>query len=88
MVVEAKKIEVAEKTKVVEGEEKVAKEKKNSADTIQKDCEFELSRVMPIYTKAIKAVNELKKDDITEIKGFSTPPPPAIAVVRTLVILF
>jgi dynein heavy chain len=88
VVVEAKKIEVAEKTKVVEAEEAVAKEKKNGADIIQKDCEFELSRVMPIYNMAIRAVGQLKKDDITEIKGFSTPPPPAIAVVRTLVILF
>jgi len=43
---------------------------------------------MPIYNLAIRAVGQLKKDDITEIKGFSTPPPPAVAVVETLVILF
>jgi dynein heavy chain len=43
---------------------------------------------MPIYNLAIRAVGQLKKDDITEIKGFKTPPPPAVAVVRTLVILF
>jgi len=43
---------------------------------------------MPIYNLAIRAVGQLKKDDITEIKGFSTPPPPAVAVIETLVILF
>jgi hypothetical protein len=40
VVVEAKKEEVAEKTKVVEAEEAIAKDKKSKADTIQKDCEF------------------------------------------------
>lgn len=56
IVVDAKKKEVAEKTKVVEAEEAVAKDKKQKADAIQKDCEFELSRVMPIYNLAIRAV--------------------------------
>jgi len=54
--VDAQQKEVAEKTKEVEAEETVAKEKKGAADTIQKDCEFELSRVMPIYNAAIRAV--------------------------------
>jgi len=61
---------VAEKTKEVEAEETVAKAKKEEADTIQRDCESELTRVMPIYNAALKAVNELSKNDITEIKGF------------------
>lgn len=86
--VDAQKKEVAEKTKDVEAEEAVAKEKKNEADAIQKDCEFELSRVMPIYNSAIRAVQQLKKDDITEIKGFASPPPAAIAVCKTLCIMF
>jgi hypothetical protein len=56
VMVDAQKKEVAEKTKEVEAEEAVAKEKKGVADAIQKDCEFELSRVMPIYNAAIRAV--------------------------------
>lgn len=88
MVVDAKKKEVAETTKIVAAEEAVAKDKKQKADEIQKDCEYELSRVMPIYNLAMRAVKQLDKNDITEIKGFSTPPPPAIAVVRTLVVIF
>lgn len=66
----------------------MAKDEKGKADVIQKDCEFELSRVMPIYTAAIRAVQQLKKDDITEIKGFAKPPAAAIAVVKTLCIMF
>ena len=30
----------------------------------------------------------MKKDDITEIKGFASPPPAALAVVKTLCIMF
>jgi dynein heavy chain len=88
IVVDAKKTEVAEKTKLVEAEEAIAKDKKQKADAIQKDCEFELSRVMPIYNLAIRAVGQLKKDDITELKGFAKPPDAAVIVVQTLVILF
>jgi len=36
---------------------------------------------MPIYNAAIRAVQQLKKDDITELKGFASPPPAAVIVV-------
>ena len=61
---------VAEKTKEVEAEETVAKAKKEESDAIQKDCEQELAKVMPIYNAAVKAVKDLDKNDITEIRGF------------------
>jgi len=80
--------EVAEFTKEVAAEELVASAKKEEADSIQKDCELALSKVMPIYNAAVKAVNELSKNDITEIRGFQTPPPGAIAVMESLCILF
>ena len=59
--VDKQKKEVAEITKGVEAEEAVAKEKKGAADVIQKDCEFQLSKVMPIYNAAMRAVGQLKK---------------------------
>lgn len=37
---------------------------------------------------AIKAVQDLSKNDITEIKGFSKPPEGAKAVMKSLCILF
>jgi dynein heavy chain len=43
---------------------------------------------MPIYNAAIRAVSNLKKDDITEMKGFANPPDAAKAVVKTLCIMF
>ena len=43
---------------------------------------------MPIYNAAIRAVQQLKKDDITELKGFASPPPAAIIVVKTLCMMF
>lgn len=86
--VDIQKKDVAEKSKAAEAENAVANEKKSSADAIQKDCEFELSRVMPIYNAAIRAVSNLKRDDITEMKGFTNPPEAAKAVVKTLCIMF
>lgn len=79
---------VAEKTKEVEAEETVAKAKKEDSDFIQKDCESELARVMPIYNAAVKAVNDLDKNDITEIRGFQKPPEGAKAVMKTMCIMF
>ena len=66
----------------------MAKEKKDTADAIKKDCEDALSKVMPIYNAAIKAVNDLDKNDITEIRGFKKPPDGAVLVMRTMCIMF
>jgi hypothetical protein len=43
---------------------------------------------MPIYNNAMKAVSNLKKDNVVELKGFLNPPPVCIAVVKTLCIMF
>lgn len=86
--IEKQKKHVAEKTKEVEAEENIAKAKKEDADTIQKDCEEALSRVMPIYNAAMKAVSDLDKNDITEIRGFKKPPDGAILVMKTMCIMF
>ena len=79
---------VAEKTKEVEDEEKVAKAQKLDADNIKADCDAALAKVMPIYNAAIKAVDQLKPADITEVKNFKNPPEAAKAVCETLCIIF
>lgn len=79
---------VQEKTKEVEAEETVAKGKLESASAIKADCDESLKKVMPIYHSAMKAVQDLDKNDITELKGFKVPPPGAILVVKTLCIMF
>lgn len=43
---------------------------------------------MPIYNTAIRAVQQLKKGDIDEVKLMKTPPVACIAVIKTLCIMF
>jgi len=42
---------------------------------------------MPIYNTAIRAVQQLKKGDIDEVKLMKTPPAACLAVIKTLCIL-
>lgn len=86
--IEKSKKSVQEKTKEVEAEETVAKGKLDTANTIKTDCDEALKKVMPIYHAAMRAVQELDKNDITEIKGFKVPPVGAVLVIKTLCIMF
>jgi len=43
---------------------------------------------MPIYNAAMKAVNDLDKNDITEIRSFKKPSDGVILVMKTLCIMF
>jgi dynein heavy chain len=83
----SKKI-VQEKTKEVEAEGTVAKSKLEIANAIKADCDEALKKVMPIYHAAIRAVAELDKNDITEIKAFKQPPSGALLVIKTLCLMF
>ena len=86
--IEKSKKMVQEKTKEVEAEETIAKGKLETATLIKTDCDEALKRVMPIEHAAMKAVQDLDKNDITEIKGFKSPPPGALLVMRTLCVMF
>jgi len=86
--IEKSKKQVQEKTKEVEAEETIAKGKLENANAIKADCDEALKKVMPIYHSAMRAVQDLNKNDITEIKGFQVPPPGAKLVIQTLCILF
>jgi len=43
---------------------------------------------MPIFSAAIRAVSSIKKSEVDEFKSFATPPKAALAVVKTLCIIF
>lgn len=43
---------------------------------------------MPIYNAAMKAVSDLDKNDITEIRGFKKPPDGALLVMKAMCIMF
>ena len=47
-----------------------AKEQKASAQGIADTCQAALDKVMPIYHAAIKAVDQLKNSDVTEMASF------------------
>lgn len=86
--IEKSKKVVQEKTKEVEAEETIAKSKLENANAIKTDCDEALKKVMPIFHAAMRAVQDLDKNDITEIKGFKSPPPGAVLVIKTLCIMF
>lgn len=86
--VQEKKKDVAEKTESVKKEEAIAQEILQRAEAMKKDADFEVQRVMPIYHLAIRAVSQLKRDDVTELKGFATATRPVQLVVETLLIIF
>lgn len=43
---------------------------------------------MPIYNAAIRAVQQLKKDDITELRGFKTVADAVKLVAKTLCVMW
>lgn len=86
--IEVKKKSVAEETKAVEAEEQMAKDQKEKADTIKRDCEEELARVQPILDNAEKAARSLNSAAITEIKGFKSPPPAVKLVIESFCYIF
>lgn len=86
--IEIKKKSVDKEREECKVEEDAAKKQKSSAEIKQADCDQALERVMPIYHEAMKAVASLSAADVTEMKGFKTPPVPAIAVAKTLCMFF
>ena len=55
-------------------EEAKASEQADAAQNMKNECEADLAEAMPILQKAIKALNTLSKNDITEVKSMKTPP--------------
>jgi dynein heavy chain, axonemal len=86
--IEVKKKAVDKEKEDCAVEETGAKKEKESAEAIRKDCDEALAKVMPIYQQAMSAVNSLSSSDVTELRGFKTPPPAAVAVAKGLVLMF
>ena len=69
--------------KVVEVVSKQAAETKVIAD----DAQADLDEAMPAFNNALKALDSLSKDDITEIKNFAKPPEMVQVVMEAVCIL-
>jgi len=101
-VLEKSSQETEELLKVLEVDQKAAKEKaasvaidaaeceKTAADVkvVQEDCQADLDEALPAFESAIKALDTLKKDDITIVKSFKTPPGGVLKVMESVCILF
>ena len=75
MVVIAAETVEADKVKVlVAKDEATASEEAARVKAIKDDCEKDLAQAMPMLNKAIAALDTLSAADISQVKGFSSPP--------------
>jgi dynein heavy chain, axonemal len=88
MVVIAKETEEADKVKaVVSKEEAGASAEAAKVKAIKDDCEADLAEAMPVLERALKALNTLTKNDITEVKGMKSPPAGVKLVMEAVCIM-
>lgn len=59
---------------VVSEEEAVAATEAAKVQAIKDECEADLAEALPALQAAIKALDTLTKNDITEVKGMKSPP--------------
>lgn len=55
-------------------EEAVASAEAAKVKVIKDECEADLAEALPALQAAIKALDTLTKNDITEVKGMKSPP--------------
>lgn len=54
---------------------------------VQADAQADLDVALPTLEKALKALDSLTKNDITEVKSFAKPPPAVQIVMEAVCIL-
>lgn len=59
---------------MVSKEEASAKAEAAKVQAIKDECESDLAEAMPALEAALKALDTLTKNDITEVKGMKSPP--------------
>ena len=68
-------------------EEEAASIIRKEADTVRSECQVELDKALPILKSAEDALNELRPDDIREVKGFTKPAPRVVLVLEAVLVL-
>ena len=80
--------EVADKVKVVvQADEAKASAEASAVQAIKDECEHDLAVAMPLLESALKALDTLTKNDITEIKMMKSPPQPVRLVMEAVCVL-
>lgn len=59
---------------MVSQEEAVAAGEAAKVQAIKDECEADLAEALPALEAALKALDTLTKNDITEVKGMKSPP--------------
>ncbi|KAA6358077.1 MAG: putative dynein heavy chain, partial [Streblomastix strix] len=80
--------EVEAKQEVVRAEEAEVSRSADEAEELAQDAQNDLSRALPKYNAAIKAVQSLDKSDISEVKSFARPPELVMFVLQAVCLLF
>ncbi|KAL3158235.1 hypothetical protein ABBQ38_010487 [Trebouxia sp. C0009 RCD-2024] len=88
MVVIATETEEADKVKsVVSLEEAAASKEAAGVKAIKDECESDLAEAMPMLESALRALDTLTKNDVTEVKGMKSPPSGVKLVLEAVCIL-
>ncbi|DBB17907.1 TPA: hypothetical protein ACH3X3_002922 [Trebouxia sp. C0006] len=88
MVVIACETEEADKVKsVVSQEEAMASKEAAGVKAIKDECESDLAEAMPMLESALRALDTLTKNDVTEVKGMKSPPSGVKLVLEAVCIL-
>ena len=68
-------------------EEAVASAEAAKVKKIKDECEGDLAEAMPLLESALKALDTLTKNDITEVKGMKSPPAGVKLVLEAVCIM-
>ncbi|CAG2206597.1 DNAH [Mytilus edulis] len=72
---------------IADEEEKKVQKINEDVSKKQQDCQRDLSKAEPALKAAEQALNTLNKNNLTELKSFSSPPPAVVNVVAAVMCL-
>ena len=72
----------------VASDEEQVKQQAAATQLIKDDAQKDLDAALPALNAALTALNSLNKNDITEIKSFSKPPPLVLTTMEAVCVLF
>ena len=85
--IEAMTVDANKTKEIVAAKEAETSQQAAAANKIKEECEQELAVAIPVLNAAIKALNTLKKSDITEVKSMKTPPGGVVTTMEAVCIM-
>lgn len=73
-VIASETVEADKVKEVVSKEEAIASEEAAKVKAVKDECDADLAEAIPMLEAALKALDTLTKNDITEVKGMKSPP--------------